>query len=76
MSQCYQLLISSLLGNVNMKQDLRQVLLNPHGRHPHLPWGSCGDMQGFTLEVVKPQQISAHQPFSNLLLEPRPFMLT
>ena len=34
MSQCYELLISSLLGNVNIKQDLRQVLLNLCGRHP------------------------------------------
>ena len=31
---------------------------------------------GFTLEAVKPLQFSAHQPISNLLLEPRPFTLT
>lgn len=72
MSQCYQLLISSLLGKVNVKHDLRQVSLSA--------WGSsgtaCGEVQGFTLEALKPQQIRPHQPISNLLLEPRPFTLT
>lgn len=37
MSQCYQLLISSLLGNVNMKQDLRQVLLIHVAETPTFP---------------------------------------
>ena len=37
---------------------------------------ACGEVQGFTLEAVEPQQISAHQPISNLLLEPMHFTLT
>jgi len=42
MSQCYQLLISSLLGNVDLKQELGQVLVDPPGRDCCLPWGGCG----------------------------------
>lgn len=41
MSQCYQLLISSLLGSIDIKQDPRLLSLNPRGRDPCLPWGSC-----------------------------------
>lgn len=37
-----------------MKQDLRQVLLNPHGRDPHLPWGSCGEISAHPTDQCTP----------------------
>lgn len=35
-----------------------------------------GEVQGITLEAVKPPWMNADQPIPNWLLEPRPFLLT
>lgn len=60
MSQSYQPLISCVLGIVGIPQDLRQALLNPHGTDTLLPWQSCGEVQGLTLETSTDQCSLAH----------------